>query len=231
MARGPLGDDDGDGPFDPSRVPAEVPPAVTTETLDNGLRVLLYKDAAADGVAPGAALLVPFDPAAEPVGLEGASAVLVRLAIAGTDRDTEHGSPSARALGLGAMLTAVHDGAALGWSVAGTPAVSGPETDPNLLLAAVLDVAIRPELPGTALASDADRWRARLESDPDLATQAALRWAVALALDFGRPVGTTPTTRALGDIHREAMIRVHRRLVRPERAMAGRTSSTRTRAT
>jgi hypothetical protein len=200
-------------------VPAEVPPTVTTETLRNGLRVISYEDAARDDVAPAAALLVPFEPAAEPVGLEGTAAVLVRLAIAGTDRDTEHGSPSARALGLGAMLTAIHDGATLGWSVTGTPAAGGPDSDPNPLLAIVLDVAITPELPGTALASDADRWRARLESDPDLATHAAQRWAAALALGFGRPVGVEPTALALGDIHREAVIRVHRRLVRPERAV------------
>ena len=199
----------------------ETPERLTIDRLDNGVRLVV---AEASNKAPRIelGLFLAYDPDLEPVGLEGASGLLLELATesAGQVRDQ---SPDARALALGASLEAHHDGAVLGWRVlvAPCPAVAGATCDDAARVAAawsvLLDVALDPDLKSTTVTRRAERLRDRLAMAPDAAMQAARRWAVALAAGVGRPLGPSPTERAASQLNREELVRLHRALITPER--------------
>jgi len=147
-------------------------------------------------------LWLPLDPAEDPIGLEGLPRVLVALA-------TSEGQE--RAAAYGATLEGFVDGRVAGWRI------TGPEASFESLALIVLDVALDPRLPGTELATLAERWRERLRVAPDAALTSTRRWAVALALGVGRPIGVEPTDATLALLVREDLVRLHRQLVRPER--------------
>ncbi|MCC6623296.1 MAG: hypothetical protein IT385_18705 [Deltaproteobacteria bacterium] len=147
-------------------------------------------------------LWFPVDPRADPIGLEGLPRVLVTLA-------TSEGQE--RAAAYGATLEGFSDGAIAGWRI------SGPAASFESLALIVLDLALDPRLPGTELATLAERWRERLRVRPGEAREAARRWAAALAVGEGRPIGVEPTDGTLALLMREDLVRLHRQLVRPER--------------
>ncbi|MFO0750053.1 MAG: hypothetical protein U1F43_30945 [Myxococcota bacterium] len=151
-----------------------------------------------------AAFTVSFeaDPDEDPIGLEGATDLLVELlATEGQER----------AAAYGATLEAFREAGRAGWRI------RGPDAAFEQMAAIVLDLALDPRLSGTELATRTERWRERLRVRPDAVVEAARRWAAALATGHGRPVGLEPSDNALATVNREDLVRLHRRLVRPAR--------------
>jgi hypothetical protein len=180
-------------------------PTLAIERLPNGATLVLTQ-------TDTLAFYLVAAPELEPMGLEGLSAFLADYALEGAG-DRQADRPAARALALGATLESRYDGAIVGWELA----LRDAPRDPQAAAALLLDVALAPHFPPTPLATEAEHRRELLTARIDLAVVAARRWAVALALDHGRPLGRAPSDLTLARVNRESLLRLHRRLLRPSR--------------
>lgn len=205
------------------RVEEEGPAAVEIERLGTGARVVEWS---APGREQELVIVMVAEPELEPLGLEGATGLLLELALEaagdpGAGRD--EASPRARALALGGRIEVVADGALVGWRLVLSPCeacgTSGSGEAERLERAweLLLDVALLPELSASTVTRRAEQLRDRLLARVDTMERAAWRWAAALAVGIGRPVGASPTEEAAANVHREALVRLHRAVVSPER--------------
>lgn len=207
-----------------SRAELEPVVAVEVERLANGARVVAWP-----GARPGLelGLFVMAEPEREPLGLEGASRLLVEVALEAAgepgggrpDRGDvgDEASPRARALALGGRLEAHVDGALIGWRLVLRPCPSCGGDRIEKAWELLLDVALAPELRASTVTRRAEQWRDRLLARVDTMERAALRWGAALAVGVGRPSGSDPTEEAAANTNREALVRLHRALMSPER--------------
>lgn len=206
-----------------SRVEAEAVAPVEIERLGTGARVVEWSR---PGREQELVVLMVAEPELEPLGLEGAMGLLVELSLEaagepGAGRD--EASPRARALALGGRLEVVADGALIGWRLVLMPCAACGPGEPGEALRLerawelLLDVALLPELPASTVTRRAEQLRDRLLARVDTMERAAWRWAAALAVGIGRPAGAGPTEEAAANVHREALVRLHRSVVSPER--------------
>ncbi len=185
-----------------------LPPAcVESAPRANGVRVV---EAADDCRVPGLplgtnlALVAALTSRDEPVGLPGLGAALAEVSLeADPDgaRDDETTLASV-ALGRGAEIQAVSSHGRVGWALR----LSDP-TEARALLSALVGVASDVRASNNLVATWAER---RAPLSPDDATATA--WAASLAAGHGWPVGAEVNRPLLSRLHREDLVRLHRRL-------------------
>lgn len=213
------------------RVEEEAVAPVEIERLGTGARVVEWS---APGREQELLLVMVAEPELEPLGLEGATGLLLELSLEaagepGAGRD--EASPRARALALGGRIEVVADGALIGWRLVLMPCAACSEDRIERAWELLLDVALLPELSASTVTRRAEQLRDRLLARVDTMERAAWRWAAALAVGIGRPAGAGPTEEAAANVHREALVRLHRTLVNPERmVLVGPELSERTKA-
>lgn len=160
-------------------------------------------------------LLVPAGPLDEPVGLEGLTELTLAGAALATSRDPDHAhGPYHRALELGGRLAPHRDGVLAGWRV------SGPTASRGALLRLLRDLLVAPTFPSTRVQALAETLREEREQTPSHVRARGEAWAVGLALDSRRPLGADAPDHTLARVNREDLARHHRRVFRPERAVA-----------
>lgn len=160
-------------------------------------------------------LLVPVGPLDEPAGLEGITELTLAGAGLATARDPGHAQgPYHRALELGGRLEPYRDGSIAGWRI------SGPIASRGALLRLLRDLVAAPTFPSTRVQALAEMLREEREQTPSHFRARGLAWAVGLALDRDRPLGLDAPDHTLARLNREDLARHHRRVFRPERAVA-----------
>lgn len=202
------------------RVEVEAVAPVEVERLGTGARVVEWST---PGRVQELLLVMVAEPELEPLGLEGAMGLLMELSLEaagepGAGRD--EASPRARALAIGGRLEVVADGALIGWRLVLMPCAACEPGEVARLERAwqiLLDVALLPELSASTVTRRAEQLRDRLLARVDTMERAAWRWAAALAVGGGRPSGAAPTEEAAANVHREALVRLHRAVMSPER--------------
>jgi hypothetical protein len=188
---------------------------IAVARLDNGVGVVALGEVGELELG----LFAKASPENEPIGLEGVSGLFVSLSLerAGAISDV---SPSARALALGGHLEAVSDGAIVGWALRLGPCDACPADRLDEAWALLLDVALTPDLRASSVTRRAEQYRDALLARVDTLSEAAWRWAAALGAGHGRPLGNRPTEGAASVVNREALVRLQRSLMSPERLVA-----------
>ncbi len=203
----------------PAAPPSPAPPAVGP--LDEperirtpgGLHVVMLPAPASDS-AFSAALLFAAGPLDDPAAHPGLTAIVADAALLGTAGDPDRDRPPPeRALAAGALLEPIASGGVVGWGVVGAAG------DADRLVTLLADVARRPTFPATRLDAQLEMTREALEADGRSEVRRALAVALGVALGLARPLGLAPDPRTLGGLHREEIVRHHRRVVRADRGV------------
>jgi hypothetical protein len=183
------------------------PPCPVARTLDGGLRVV-ETDGACEvpGVPQGTdvALFATLAWGDEPEGLAGLAAALAEVSLEAAPRGgrAEEASLASLALAHAAEAHAVADSGRVGWALRlADPAAVRP------LLDALAALALELRASSNLVATWAER--RGLHVDDGVAASA---WATSIAAGHDWPVGVGITRPLLSRLHREDLVRLHRRL-------------------